>query len=817
MNFNRACYFISKYYLYILAMALITAIVGGYYGSKLKLETDLTALLPENFESVKALNRIKEEVGGIGQLRLVIETKDFNAAKRFANDLAPELLKSPVVKYVDYKNDVQFYKKNALLFLEPAELDTLYARIQQKIAREKQKLNPLFVEDLFGEPSESEAETEDPLDKMIEEYRQKIPKEYYTDSDSTVLVMKIYPSESNSDLKFISRMLTEVKAIVNRVNDGHYAPDLKIYYGGNFKNRIDEFQVVKKDILGTAIYGLGGVFLLIVIYFRRLFGALLISITLLFSLAWTFGVTYGVLGGLNTITGFLFVILFGLGIDYGIHAFARYLESREAGMPLELAIEKMACTTGKALVTTALTTSLAFFSLMLMDFRGFSDLGFIAGIGILFALVAMLMVLPSFIILLEKTHLLKVKPRAHKTLHFTPRKFRLYKPILVASTLLTLFAIYGLSRVQFEYDFTELRAITPERKIVSEKTAGVFKLSESPAVVLASNDEEMDAIIQAVREKMRSDTLTPTIQAVRSVLTLVPPDQPLRLQKIRKIRKLVEEEAGDILKGEDKKKLEEFKKYLQVDKPFTWEEFPEKDKRQFLNKKGEIGKFVFIYPGVPLRDGKNAIKFRNDVSTIKTADGKVFHASSSNIILADMLVILTREGRLAVLVTFIVVFLVVLFDFRSFKAALIVLSPLFIGILWMGGVMYLLGFKLNFFNIVVIPSVIGIGVDNGVHIYYRYLEEGRGSLYHVLKTTGFAILMTNLTTIVGYSGLIMARHPGLNSIGNLAVIGLSSTFITAIVVLPALLQWLEKPASSSPREISENNKPRYQPSTARQD
>ncbi len=815
MNINRTCYLISKYYLYIIIVAVVTAIIGGYYGSKLKLETDLTALLPENFESVKTLNRIKEEVGGIGQLRLVIETKDFNAAKRFANDLAPELLKSPTIKYVDYKNDVQFYEKNALLFLEPEELDTLYARIQQKIAREKQKLNPLFVEDLFADTPEPESE--DPLNKMIEEYRQKIPKEYYTDPDSTVLVMKIYPSESNSNLKFIRRMLSEVKTIVNRVNDGHYAPDLKIYYGGNFKNRIDEFEVVKKDILGTAIYGLGGVFLLIVIYFRRLFGAILISLTLLFSLAWTFGVTYGVLGGLNTITGFLFVILFGLGIDYGIHAFARYRESREAGLPLELAIEKMACTTGKALITTALTTSLAFFSLMLMDFKGFSDLGFIAGIGILFALMAMIMVLPAFIIFLERINLLKIKPKAHKSIHFTPREFRFSKPILLTSTILTLLAIYGLSRVEFEYDFTELRAITPERKIVSEKTAGVFKLSESPAVVLANSDEEMEAIIQAVREKIRNDTLTPTIQTVRSVRTLVPVDQPLRLQKIRKIRNLVEEEAGDILKGDDKKKLEEFKKYLQVDKPFTWEEFPEKDKRQFINKKGEIGKFVFIYPSVPLRDGKEAIKFRNDVSTIKTADGKVFHASSSNIILADMLVILTQEGRLAVLVTFIVVFLVVLIDFRSLKAALIVLSPLVIGVLWMGGVMYLLGFKLNFFNIVVIPSVIGIGVDNGVHIYYRYLEEGRGSLYHVLKTTGLAILMTNLTTIVGYSGLIMARHPGLNSIGNLAVIGISSTFITAIVVLPALLQWLEKPASSSPREISEDNKPLFQPSTARQD
>ncbi|RMG62886.1 MAG: hypothetical protein D6715_11810 [Calditrichaeota bacterium] len=796
MNFQKTCNLIRKFHLYIIALAIISALIGGYFTTKLKLQTDLTALLPESFPSVKAYHEIKKKVGGIGELRIVIETKNFDAAVKFANDLAPALLKSPYVKYVDYKNDVEFYEKNALLFLTPEELDTVYAKIERKIAQEKQKLNPLFVEDLFGEPVQEQPE--ESFDEMLQKYQELIPKRYYTDPDSTVLVMKIIPTGSNADLKFIRKMFADVKRIVNQQKPTAYAQDIKIYYGGNFKNRLDEYEVIKKDIFGTAAYGLGGVFLIIVLYFRRLLGAILISITLLFSLAWTFGLTYWVLGSLNTITGFLFVILFGLGIDYGIHAFARYVESREAGLPLELAIEKMACTTGKALMTTALTTSLAFFSLMIMDFRGFSDLGFIAGVGILFALIAMVIVLPSIVIFLDRLHLLNIKRKPGKTLAFTPQEFKFSKPILLASLVITLLSIYGITRVEFQYDFTELRAITPERKIVSEKTKGVFKLSESPAVVLTNSDEEIDAVMEALREKMRTDTVSPTIDAVRSIRSLVPPDQDVRLAKIRKIRELVAE-AEDVLKGKDKQRLEEFKKYLQVDRPFTWDEFPEKDKRQFITKDGKIGKFVFIYPSVPLRDGRNAIAFRNDVGTIVTKDGRVFHASSSNIIIADMLIVLSREGKIAIALTFLVVFLVVLIDLRSLKWTLVVLSPLIIGLLWMGGAMYLFGMKLNFFNIVVIPSVIGIGVDNGVHIFHRYREEGPGSLYHVLKNTGMAILVTNLTTLVGYSGLIMARHPGLNSIGKLAIIGLSATFIAAVVVLPALLQWLENRAGTNHR------------------
>lgn len=790
LNLNQKCLLIIRYYRQILIASLLLTLAGGFYATKLKLQTDLTALLPDHFESVKALHKIEEEVGGVGQLRLVIETGNFAAAKHLANDLAPHLLKSPYVKYVDYKNDVAFYRRNALLFLEPAELDTLYQRIREKIASEKQKLSPLYVADLFGE--EDQEQSGDSFGEMLDKYQEKIPAEYYTNQDSSVLVMKIFPTESNSNLTYIREMIAAVHAIVDSADARSYAPDLQVYYGGNFQNRIDEFDVVKKDILGTAYYGLGGVFLLIVIYFRRLLGALLISISLFFSLAWTFGLTYLVLGELNTITGFLFVILFGLGIDYGIHAFARYSESRRGGCSLEEAIEKMVCSTGKALVTTALTTSLAFFSLILMDFKGFSDLGFIAGVGILFALLAMVVVLPAFIVMFENLRLLKPSSRGEKSTAGKPAEFRFARGILLISILFTAFSIYGLSRVQFEYDFTELRAITKQREIVSQKTEGVFTLSESPAVVLAHSDQEMEEIQDALRRVMRNDTLTPTIAAISSVHLLVPPDQPERLERIRSIRKLVNEEAADVLKGKDRRKLDEIQQYLQVDRPFTWEEFPEKDKRQFINKAGQVGKFVFVYPSVPLRDGRKAIEFRNDVGTFRTADGKVYHASSSNIIMADMLVILIKEGRQAVLITFVVVFLVVLADFRSLKETLLVLSPLIIGVLWMGGLMYLADLRFNFFNIVVIPSVLGIGVDNGVHIYHRYKEEGRGSLIHVLKNTGSAIVMTNLTTIVGYSGLIVASHPGLNSIGDLAIIGLVATFITAMVVLPAILKYLEK-------------------------
>jgi len=278
-RFSTKSYLVYRNYIPILIVALIASIIGGYYASKLTLESDLAELLPDNFESVKALNRIKNEVGGVGNIQIVIESKEIARAKALAEDLTSRLLASPIVNYLDYKNDAAFYKQNGLLLLDMDEIESLHTAIQDKIDAEKQKLNPLFVDDLFGD-EEDETETDD-WASWEEKYKDKEPNEYYINTDSTVLIMKVLPTSTNTDLNFAQEFYEEIKQIVESAEPQKYDPEMKIYYGGNFKTKIDEYAVVKKDIFGTAFFGFGTVFLLIVIYFRRLTGAILITLTLI--------------------------------------------------------------------------------------------------------------------------------------------------------------------------------------------------------------------------------------------------------------------------------------------------------------------------------------------------------------------------------------------------------------------------------------------------------------------------------------------------------------------------------------------------------
>ena len=182
--------------------------------------------------------------------------------------------------------------------------------------------------------------------------------------------------------------------------------------------------------------------------------------------------------------------------------------------------------------------------------------------------------------------------------------------------------------------------------------------------------------------------------------------------------------------------------------------------------------------------------FAEDVAEV-TADGQTYHAGSTSLVAADMVRLMQKEAPWMVLATLIIVTLLMWLNFRSVRWALLALVPLIVGVLWMMLLMEVFGLRLNFYNLVVLPAVLGIGNDAGVHIVHRYREEGRRSIRYVLRSTGEHVAMGSITTMIGFGGLLLSFHPGLESIGQLAVVGIGSTLIAAVVFLPALLQWLE--------------------------
>ncbi len=802
INYERLVHYIYHHHVIIIIAASLLSIFSGYFATQLasNIKTDFADLLPDDYVSVKELNRIKDRVGGIGPLMVLITGDDLDEAVNFMQALADSLKSSPLISSLSiYDSKKEIFRKNKLLYMKIEDLATIQDRLNQHIELEKLKQSPLYF-------SFDDAEEESPLDfsDIEEKYEDKTvspriidPRfdRYILTKEKNGVILKLYPSGVITDVEFSQKLIETVDQTINSINPKSYHPSLRYSYKGPFKNSANQITIIMQDLKSTAAYSVIGVLLLISFYFRQIFASIFITLPLLMGLAWTFGVTYVVIGSLNMITVGLFAILFGLGIDFGIHIFARYREARRRGTNPLQALNETVVNTGSALTTTATTTAIAFYSLMLTDFKGFSEFGFIVGTGILFSLVTMVLICPAFIILADRLSVIKLSTRETPDHLLRHGKYPLPVMTLIGGSVIVLFSLFNLNAISFEYDFSKLKPKT----LTKQEEASLpesLKESRSPAIVLTESYEDAMEVVDTVEAIKLANGDSSTIKSVKSVYSVLPKKQEEKLKIITNIRAILN--ANESLFNDDlRSKVDSLRPYLDVNM-LTLYDLPEDLTNEFKSKNGEILSFIAINASVQLKDGRNAIEFANEIREIRTPSEKMYYASSSHIIIAEMLNVMLRDSKIAVILTLFVITTVLFVDLRSLIDTFLVLTPLLTALVWITGFMYAFDIKLNLYNMVAFPTVIGMGIDNGVHIFHRYRETGKGSLRLVLRTTGIALLATSLTTMVGFSGLVPAHHPALTSIGILSLIGLGCCLITSVTILPALLQirenWKEKNA-----------------------
>ncbi|MCF6336160.1 MAG: MMPL family transporter, partial [Spirochaetales bacterium] len=143
--------------------------------------------------------------------------------------------------------------------------------------------------------------------------------------------------------------------------------------------------------------------------------------------------------------------------------------------------------------------------------------------------------------------------------------------------------------------------------------------------------------------------------------------------------------------------------------------------------------------------------------------------------------------RRASLFAVIVVFLILVADFRNIKLAIITMLPLLGSFITLFGIMAVTGIKFDFINIIVVPLLIGIGIDDAVHINHRYLREGKGRMNVVIAMTGTALLMTTLTTVFGFASFIPSIMRAMRSTGIFLSLSMAIAFLNSVLFHPAVL------------------------------
>ena len=152
--------------------------------------------------------------------------------------------------------------------------------------------------------------------------------------------------------------------------------------------------------------------------------------------------------------------------------------------------------------------------------------------------------------------------------------------------------------------------------------------------------------------------------------------------------------------------------------------------------------------------------------------------------------IIGKDGKRAMVLTIVIIFFLLLLDFKNIKDALLAMIPLGAGFFWMLGLMHITGQQMTVMNVMGLPLILGIGIDDGVHIIHRWRIEKKKDLKIVFASTGKAILLTSLTTMLAFGSLIFSVWRGFGQLGAALFVGVGACFLTTVIVLSGILGYV---------------------------
>lgn len=664
--------------------------------------------------------------------------------------------------------------------------------------------------------------------------------QYFFTKGDQLLIMRLLPAKDYGTMDVIDEPLKVVRQALDAVRTEF--PDIQAGLTGRPVLQADEMQTTNRDMTRAALVAIILVGLLFMLVLHGWLRPVLVLISLVMAIAWTFGFATVTVGELNLLSIVFALILVGIGVDFGLHIVMRYVEAGRIGLGVREAVHASMLKTGPGVVLAAVTSVCAFYTVLGSDFRGVAELGLIGGSGILLCLLAMLTVLPAMLLIAGEKNLFPSSVPRFVAMPFMERLTRRPGKLLLILAALSLGALPGVFRAGFSYNLLDLQA------------KGLESVEYENYLIEASDESTWYAIFTAdtleeVRRRVQTLKALPCVGSVESILDYIPKDQGLKsalyaqaAQALKRIPSL--ENSSEILdSGEMISALQRLSAALETleEKLFAAgaaEELALVDKsiahiqsslevlgqdntkvlrlRDLQNAlRGDIlalldqlkrwlsarsvtvdnlpGLLRDIYLGL---DGRYQIKVSpsGNVWDFDKLSEFVAHLRQVDPEVSGVPVGVLESARLmhktfvyAAGLTLLLVSMILWLSSRSVQQTLLTLLPLAVGILWLLGLMGWLGLNFNLANFFGIPILIAIGVDGGVHLLARWRElDGRGGLF--LTSTPTAVTLSFATTMIGFGGLLLAHHRGLASLGALMVLGSLTVMLACLLVLPAVLK-----------------------------
>jgi hypothetical protein len=619
----------------------------------------------------------------------------------------------------------------------------------------------------------------------------------------------------------------ELRRLIKLV--GGRNPDMTIGLTGLPVMEDDEMRTSQQSMMWASGLSLAAVIVVIIAGFGGVRHAFMANAVLVVGMAWAFAWATASVGHLNILSVTFTVTMIGVGIDYGTYYIGRYLEMRRRGLSCEDALLDASASVGPGILTGAITTSVAFFCAALTSFVGVAELGMIAGGGILLCCAAELLVLPAVVAIVDRGPLGSRLPTPVPVHEWLAPLGKHPRFVALAAMAATMAVASGFHELHYDHNLLNLQADGLESVAVEKKLLAECDQSVWYALSIADSREELLA---------RKEQLTKlaTVERVDEIASLLPVDEELKRPLIESIRGRLAglperppeipidrlDGLGETLawaQGEAAKRpgglrtawhLERARETLRRMGPNecfqSLASFQQQAAGDLLTRLHALSavadpappKLEDLPPSLVDRfvgmNGRHLLKIygRGDiwnfaslerfVKEVRSIDPR---ATGNPLQAYEASLEMKRSYEQAGLYSLIVILAVLWLDFRSITNSLLAALPLALGMAQTLGLMGLVGIDLNPANLIGIPLLLGIAVDYGVHIVHDSLE--RPGPYRISASTANSVLVDALTTILGFGALMVASHKGLESLGRVLTIGVTTCTLTSLIFLPAVL------------------------------
>ena len=851
----------TRFALVTVAIAVMVTVAAGWYTARnFAITTDVGKLISPNLDwRQREIDYEKNFPDRNKQILAVVDAPTPELAATAAAELEQKLsVRNKELESVQNPGASEFFRKNGLLFLSFQEVERTTRQLT-----EAEPMLDLLVSDpnwrgLTGTVEfglQGAARNRYPLDNLTKPFnmaaapieavlngkpasfswRELTDPEPLTDGDKRVF-LQIAPVLDYSALEPGGAATDAIRADAKALDlAGKYQARVRLT--GTVPIANDEFATLQENALMN--HGATVLIVLFILWLALKSPKIILAVflTLIVGLALTTAAGLLMVGALNLISIAFFVLFVGLGVDFGIQYSVRYRSERFQSGELDAAISNAAKYSAVPLSLAAVATAAGFLSFLPTAYRGVSELGQIAGAGMLIAFLSAVTVLPALLKLFNPAG--EAEPLGYKFLAPVDRFLDVNRVPVIATTLGI--AILGLPLLFFlRFDFNPMNLRSPK----VESIATYLDLRNDPNTstnaieVIAPNAVEAKKIEENVGK-------LPEVSRVTSLDSFIPADQPAKLRAIRAAAKelgpalkpdpsvkpptdqenveLINLTVGNLRKiaGQgtttgavaSRRLADALEKIANADKalrdkaemvyvlplrvmlgqlsgllqaqPVTEKSLPVDLQREWKTPDGRIR--VEVLPKGDPNDNDTLRKFAAAVKAAAptATGGPVSILESGDTIVAAFI----QAGAWALLSISILLWIVL----KRIGDVLLTLLPLILAGVVTLEICVLIGLPMNFANIIALPLLLGIGVAFKIY-YVTAWRNGQTELLQSSLTR--AIFYSAMTTATAFGSLWLSSHPGTSSMGKLMALSLVTTLAAAVLFQPALM--------GKPREIGDH-------------